>query len=117
MSKKSYKRNQNRLYREIKRRIIAEGVVEGMLKHPAFPAEKKTIDVVKIRSIFPNYLADQMEFVKQDTAMKITKQLIDDGYVAFFSKGQDSERPIDSCTEVEAKVYVVRPETENGVIF
>ena len=53
MSKKSYKRNQNRLYREIKRRIIAEN---RLLKPVRFIKYEQKIETIKIRSILPDYI-------------------------------------------------------------
>ena len=102
MSKKSYKRNQNRLYREIHRRILAENKLIQPLKVSV--CERK-IETLKIRSIVPNYMANEIELIKNDMARKITNKLIADGYVEFFNSGTfayDSQ-------EIEARVDVVKP--------
>ena len=72
MNKKSYKRNQNRLYREIKRRIIAEQA----LKFPVpIIEDHRDIKTLEIRHIIPNHLIhDEIEFVKTDMANKIARK-------------------------------------------
>ena len=59
MSKKSYKRNQNRLYREIKRRIIAE---QQLLRPVTFAKCERKIETLKVRNMVPEY----MEQTKKD---------------------------------------------------
>ena len=48
MSKKSYKQLQNRLYREIKRRIIAEQAARVQLKLAAYD---RKIEILKVKTI------------------------------------------------------------------
>ena len=108
MSKKSYKRNQNRLYREIKRRIIAEQA----LKFPVpVIAIHRDIETLAIRNIVPNHLVREVEFVKTDMANKIARKLIAEGFVEFFSRDNKYE-PIADVTEIEARICVVRPMQE-----
>lgn len=82
MSKKSYKRNQNRLYREIKRRIIAEQA----LKFPVPVIEiRRDIETLAIKDIIHNCcFLNEIEFVKTDMANKLARKLIDEGFVEFF---------------------------------
>jgi hypothetical protein len=105
MSKKSYKRNQNRLYREIKRRIIAEEA----LKIPIPVIEiHRDIETLAIRSIVPNYLIREIEFVKTDMANKIARKLVAEGFVEFYSR-ENKYEPIADATEIEARICVVKP--------
>ncbi len=107
MSKKSYKRNQNRLYREIKRRIIAEQA----LKRPVPVIEvHRDIETLAIRSIVPDYLAHEIEFVKKEMAIEIAKKLIDEGLVEFFST--TNEYTLIEGTEIEARFCAVKPVQE-----
>ncbi len=105
MSKKSYKRNQNRLYREIKRRIIAEQALQ-------FPVPiiqiHRDIETLAIRSIIPNYLVREIEFVKTEMANKLARKLVADGFVEFFSE-ENKHEPIADVTEIEARICVVKP--------
>ena len=113
MSKKSYKRNQNRLYREIKRRIIAE---QQLLRPVTFAKCERKIETLKVRNMVPEYMEqtkEYIEFIKHDTAKQIMKKLIDDGYVQFkyFGKYQriaDDEEVMD-VKEIEAILNVVKP--------
>ena len=98
MSKKSYKHNQNRLYREIKRRIIAE---QALKIH-------RDIETLVIRNIVPNYLVHEIEFVKTDMANKLARKLVAEGFVEFFSS-ENKYEPIADVTEMEARIYVVKP--------
>lgn len=117
MSKKSYKRNQNRLYREIKRRILAE---DRLFKPVRFGKCEQKIETIKIRSIVPEYIEqtkEYIEFVKSDMAKQIVKKLVEDGYVKFNCYG-DYRRIADNeevkiISEIEAKVYVVKPTWES----
>ena len=108
MSKKSYKRNQNRLYREIKRRIIAEQA----LKFPVPIIEvHRDIETLAIRNIVPNHLVREVEFVKTDMANKIARKLIAEGFVEFFSS-ENKYAPIADAVEIEARICVVKPAQE-----
>ena len=98
MSKKSYKRNQNRLYREIKRRIIAE---QALKIH-------RDIETLVIRNIVPKHLVHEIEFVKTDMAYKLARKLVAEGFVEFFSS-ENKYEPIADVTEMEARIYVVKP--------
>ncbi len=108
MSKKSYKRNQNRLYREIKRRIIAEHA----LKFPA-PVIKihRDIETLAIRNIVPNHLVREIDFVKTDMANKIARKLVDEGFVEFYSS-ENKYAQMPDAVEIEARIYVAKPTQE-----
>ena len=109
MSKKSYKRNQNRLYREIKRRIIAE---QAAKIHVPVIEIHRDIETLAIRSIVPNYLARKIEFVKTDMANKLASKLVAEGFVEFFSS-ENKYGPIVDVTEIEARIYVAKPIQED----
>lgn len=108
MSKKSYKRNQNRLYREIKRRIVAEQAA----KMPVPVIEiHRDIKTLAIRNIVPNHLVrEEIEFVKTDMANKIARKLVAEGFVEFFSSENKYEP---DTTEIEARIYVAK-QTQEG---
>lgn len=107
MSKKSYKRNQNRLYREIKRRIIAEQALKFPIPVIEVHSDIKTL---AIRSIVPNYLVHEIEFVKMEMAKKIARKLVDEGFVEFFSRENEYEH-----AEIEARICVVKQTPERSV--
>ncbi len=111
MSKKSYKRNQNRLYREIKRRIIAEQA--AMMPAPVIEV-KRNIKTLAVRSLVPNYMIREIEFVKTDMANKLTSKLVSEGFIEFTSRNDHCEAIADS-TEMEARIHVVKPWTEGWV--
>ena len=111
MSKKSYKRNQNRLYREIKRRIIAEQVV----KFPVPVIEiHRDIETLSIKNIVHTRLLNEIEFVKTEMANKLASKLVAEGFVEFFRK-ENKYEPIADVTEIEARVCVVKPIHEGSV--
>ena len=113
MSKKSYKRNQNRLYREIKRRIIAE---DRLLKPVRFGKCERKIETIKIRSIVPEYIEQTKEYiecVKLDMTKGIVEKLIEDGCIKFNYFGDyhriAEDEEVKNISEIEAKLYVVMP--------
>lgn len=108
MSKKSYKRNQNRLYREIKRRIMAEQA--AIFPVPVIEIHRD-IETIAIRNIVPNYFVREIEFVKTDMAKKLASKLVAEGFVEFFSS-ENKYEPIVDVTEIEARICVVRPMQE-----
>ena len=113
MSKKSYKRNQNRLYREIKRRIIAES---RLLKPVRFVKCERKIETIKVVNIIPDYMEDTkeyIEFIKYDLAKQLVQKLIDDRYVKFDYFGEyqhiAEDEEILKVEEIEARIDVVKP--------
>jgi hypothetical protein len=109
MSKKSYKRNQNRLYREIKRRIIAEQA----LKFPVPVIEiHRDIETLAIKNIVHNhFVRENAEFIKMDMANKIARKLVAEGFMEFFYS-ENKYAPITDVTEIEARICVVKPMQE-----
>lgn len=108
MSKKSYKRNQNRLYREIKRRIIAEQAT----KFPVPVIEiHRDIETLAIKKIVNTRLFNEIEFVKTEMANRLARKLVAEGFVEFFSR-ESKYTPITDVTEIEARIYVAKPTQE-----
>lgn len=108
MSKKSYKRHQNRLYREIKRRIIAEQAV--MFPVPVIKIHRD-IETLAIKNIVRNPYVNEIEFIKAEMSNKLARKLVDEGFVEFFSRKYNYE-PITDTTEIEARICVVKPMQE-----
>jgi len=105
MSKKSYKRNQNRLYREIKRRIIAEQA----LRMPIPITEvHRDIETLAIKNIVYNRFLNEIEFIKTDMANSLATKLVAEGFIEFFSS-ENKYAPISDVTEIEARIRVVKP--------
>lgn len=105
MSKKSYKRNQNRLYREIKRRIIAEQVA----KFPVPVIEiHRDIKTLAIKNIVHTRLLNEIEFIKMEMANKLASKLVAEGFVEFFNS-ENKYEPIADVMEIEARICVVKP--------
>ena len=109
MSKKSYKRNQNRLYREIKRRIIAEQAS----KFPV-PVIKihRDIETLAIKNIVHSRFLNEIEFVKTDMANRLASKLVAEGFVEFYIS-ENKYAPITDVTEIEARIRVVKPTQES----
>ena len=63
MSKKSYKRNQNRLYREIKRRMIAE---QKFLWPVSIVKCERKIETLKVRNMVPEYMEQTKEYIESE---------------------------------------------------
>ena len=107
MKKKTYKQMQNRLYREIKRRIIAEKAI-------MIPIEVRTdgrqIDTIKIRNMIPYRMCAKGSdhIVKSIMANKIATKLLADQYIMFYSHENNYE-PITDVMEIEARIDVVKP--------
>lgn len=111
MKKKTYKQMQNRLYREIKRRIIAEQVSKFPV--PVIERNDARIETLEIRNIVPKFLAQQTEFVKTDMANKIASKLVANGFVEFFSSSGPFYSPMENVMEIRARVKVVKPLPQN----
>ena len=109
MSKKSYKKLQNRLYREIKRRIIAEKRPLAFTRTIYKPINPE-IDTLKIERIFPPFDISEnnpklVEFIKQDMAREITNKLLADGYFLFESELD----PVTDVGRVRCRLRVCKP--------
>lgn len=106
MSKKSYKKLQNRLYREIKRRIQAE---QRPMSFGNYTVMHQKIETIKAKQIFPRLEMETdgaEEFVKFCLLKSIAKKLFDEGYVQCYSE-MDHDR--DAIT-VECQLKVCRPD-------
>ena len=103
MGKKSYKQLQNRLYREIKRRIIAEQSARVQLKLTVYD---RKIDVIKARQLIDcgEMLPD--EFVKKELVRIIANKLYEEGYIEFYNTGPWHFEPIYGKAVVEARINV-----------
>ena len=107
MKKKTYKQMQNRLYREVKRRIEAE-------KRITIPIEVRTdgrqIDTIAVRNMVPCRVCtkDKYVFIKSIMANKIATKLLADQYITFYSYENHYAPAIDTI-EIEARLDVVKP--------
>lgn len=110
MSKKSYKRMQNRLYREIKARMIAEKKL-SMSAWPGWTArETRRIDTLRVKrcySVPANYEERVDAFTKQQLARELTTRLLEDGYIAFRTNAVEYSGCL--MAETEAELGVVKP--------
>lgn len=109
MSKKSYKRNQNRLYREIKRRMIAEAAM--MFPVPVH-IEHRNFDTLAVRKLInkrmiPSNTTEYSEYIKRDMANQLANKLMDEGYISYFTR-EDPDGQIFDNAEIEARIMVVR---------
>ncbi len=116
MSKKSYKRNQNRLYREIKRRIVAENKI---LKPVQLIKCDQKVNAIKIKNILPNNIEqtkEYIEFVKSDMTKEIVKKLVENGYIKFNYSGDyhriADDEEVMNISEIEARICVIKPTQE-----
>lgn len=110
MSKKSYKRNQNRLYREIKRRML----LEQMVYNPPVTKRKveyRNVETLKIRNLIPCHEFQEGcdEYVKQKMVHDIAQKLYEDHYIVFLSKNDEYYGPLQDYIEIEARLNVLRP--------
>lgn len=114
MKKKTYKKMQNRLYREIKRRIIVENM---FFRTPieCVVSERK-IDTIKVCHAFRSpscygiheNFKPYEEFAKQTMADKIADKLLSDNYITFM-QGEEPGMPISDYFRIEARLDVVKP--------
>lgn len=109
MSKKSYKRNQNRLYREIKRRIIAEQALKFPV--PVIEIHRDDIETLAIKHIVHTRLLNEIEFVKMEMPNRLARKLVAEGFVEFFSR-ENKYEPMADVAEIEARIRVLKPMQE-----
>jgi tRNA isopentenyl-2-thiomethyl-A-37 hydroxylase MiaE len=106
MSKKSFKKLQNRLYREIKRRIQAEAAARFPV--PVVRVESK-VDTLKIRRLVqaqePLFNKGYTDYIRSEMARQMADSLLKEGYIEFRSGERDG---LFDCIEVEARLKVVR---------
>ena len=110
MKKRTYKQMQNRLYREIKRRMIAEQAMK-------FPVpvhiEHRNIDTLAIRKLVDKHMipendAEYAKYIKREMAYQIADKLMDEGYINYYTKEQPAYEPLFEKIELEARIRVVR---------
>lgn len=112
MKKKTYKQMQNRLYREIKRRIQAENalVIPKDISFYKLPVDTiKTIKMINNIGIPAQYLDKSFyeDCIRHEMAQDICNELLDKGYIVFYTEGS----PISSVSNysvIEARLKVVR---------
>lgn len=116
MSKKSYKRQQNRLYREIKARIIAE----KKLDMPAtfWPVrETRRIDTLKVSRRHTELAGvssnGYMECEKETIARMFGEKLLEEGYIDFHTEYLEEhfeDQPVAYLeVYIDATLDVVKP--------
>ena len=109
MKKRTYKRMQNRLYREIKRRMIAE---QAMMFPVPVHIEHRNFDTLAVRHLvdklnIPPNTTEYTEYIKSDMAHQLADKLKDEGYITYFTREEPDDMIFDNA-EIEARVNVVR---------
>ena len=105
---------QNRLYREIRRRML----LEHAIAHPSeIKAEQRTIETVAVRMNFPIEIARDgvEEQVKREMAYAIVRKLSECDYIVYYTRDNKYMQPIDRF-ELEARLDVVRPKMPEGSV-
>ena len=109
MKKKTYKQMQNRLYREIKRRLLLE-------HNLAVPLEVRTdgrqIDTLKVSNRIPKRMIYDFGFAedhaKNEMARQLVNKLVEDEYITFYTY-EDATTHLFDYVEIQARVDVVKP--------
>lgn len=109
MKKRTYKQMQNKLYKEIKRRMIAEQAMK-------FPVpvhiEHRNFDTLAIRQSvdrreIPANSAEYAEYIKRNMAHQLADKLMQEGYISYCTR-EESYGPISDNAEIEARIMVTR---------
>lgn len=117
MSKKSYKRTQNRLYREIKARMIAEKKL-SMSAWPGWTArETRHIDTLKVSRRHTEMAGvsnnGYMEYEKETIARMFGERLLEEGYIDFHTEYLEEhfeDQPVAYLeVRIDATLDVVKP--------
>lgn len=105
MSKKSYKKLQNRLYREIKRRML----LEKLPMNKKILATTRPIETLRVKGIYPEEIinTDYEGYARRKLAERITDKLFDDGYITVYTRRNPFFH--ERYAEYEAILMVVRP--------
>lgn len=105
MSKKSYKRLQNRLYREIKRRML----LEKLPISNKFVTTTRPIETFRVKGIYPEEIinTDYEGYARRDMVKRITDKLCDEGYITVYTRRDPF--CLAGYVEYEATLMVVRP--------
>lgn len=113
MKKRTYKQMQNKLYREIKRRMIAEQAMK-------FPVpvhiEHRNFDTLAIRKLvdkweIPANSAKYAEYIKRDMAHQLADKLMHEGYISYYTR-EEPCGPISDNAEIEARIMVAQLKNE-----
>lgn len=108
--KRMYKQMQNKLYRKIKRRMIAEQAMK-------FPVpvhiEHRNFDTLIIRNLVdkragPANSAEYAEYIKRDMAHQLADKLMHEGYISYYTREEPNYGPISDNAEIEARIMVAR---------
>ena len=111
MKKKTYKQMQNRLYREIKRRMILE---QWIVFTPKFKTEERKIQTFGIskkidRNIIPpDDDGSFAKMIKRDMVHELSDKMLENGYFSFLQR-EEPGGPIVDYTEIMVRVDVVEP--------
>lgn len=111
MNKKSYKRLQNRLYREIKARMIAEKKL-SMSACPGWTArETRRIDTLKVSRLHTERAGishdEYMNYEKEAIAQMFGERILEDGYISFHTESLEAGEYLE--VRIDATLDVVKP--------
>lgn len=119
MSKKSYKRTQNRLYREIKRRLIAEQMLAKQ-KIPVNVIRSNSVQFAVDHIIYKHELwgshFDIDEAKKQIAkilAYRLADKLLEDKYITILI----ADGPYEDCIRIKVVINVVKEEANDQFYF
>ena len=115
MKKKTYKQMQNRLYREIKRRQLAERQAINP-KRMSYQSRTIPIETIKTKRLIDpeditKYAEETIEYTKQDIANAMGQKLLESGYIAFYNHGIGGM----GMNEIEAVLHVVKPRDKSDL--
>ncbi len=107
MSKKSYKKIQNQLYREIKKRIRAEQIASIQRRNTRIITHTAKIECLAIERMISLYpFQNDDEIIKNEMSLALATELCKGGYVSF--QTDRIEEPYGELTKVQARIYVVK---------
>ena len=114
MSKKSYKRNQNRLYREIKRRLIAE----QRLAKQKIPINVIRANIVRFEVDHIIYkhefwgsrfdINEAQKQIAKILAYRLADKLLEDEYITILT----ADDPYEDCVRIKARINVVKEDNK-----
>lgn len=102
MSKKSYKKLQNRLYREIKRRLLAE---QTRVQYTVYHTK---IDTLKATHVFLRGADVNSDEIKRLAAWKLCESLIHSQYISFEAYNIPILNVYPDAIEIEAAIHVCK---------
>lgn len=111
MKKRTYKRMQNRLYREIKARMIAEKKLSMSARPRWIARETRHIDTLKVsrgRTQRAGISNDEfMNYEKEAIARMFAIKLLEDGYIDFHTEMIEEGMYLE--VRIDARLDVVKP--------